>query len=128
MTKCADCRFLHYQLCQRFPKAIIIQDSERHWCGEYKAKAKPKQEELFPKNAKGCRLTEEWTLPVDLGNWALGEGLEVAEVLEIEKEFRDYWIGATGKGSVKADWGATWRNWVRRYKKQKEARIDRGGK
>ena len=29
-------------------------------------------------------------------------------------QFRDYWIAKSGKDATKADWSATWRNWVRR--------------
>jgi len=35
--------------------------------------------------------------------------------LEFEK-FRDYWIAQPGQKGVKADWDATWRNWVRKAK------------
>lgn len=28
-------------------------------------------------------------------------------------KFRDYWVAKTGKDATKADWLATWRNWVR---------------
>lgn len=29
-------------------------------------------------------------------------------------KFRDYWASQPGQKGVKADWQATWRNWVRR--------------
>jgi uncharacterized protein YdaU (DUF1376 family) len=32
----------------------------------------------------------------------------------IANEFKDYWISVAGPKGVKADWSATWRNWVRR--------------
>jgi hypothetical protein len=36
---------------------------------------------------------------------------------EIEATFRDYWIAQPGSKGRKADWEATWRNWVRNQKK-----------
>ena len=30
------------------------------------------------------------------------------------ERFRDYWTGKAGKDGRKADWPATWRNWIRR--------------
>lgn len=32
---------------------------------------------------------------------------------EVFDSFRDYWIAQPGQKAVKADWTATWRNWVR---------------
>ena len=36
---------------------------------------------------------------------------------EIEETFRDYWVAQPGQKGRKADWEATWRNWVRNQKK-----------
>jgi len=32
--------------------------------------------------------------------------------------FRDYWLSKTGKDSLKKDWDATWRNWIRNAHKR----------
>lgn len=32
--------------------------------------------------------------------------------------FRDYWLAKTGKDSMKIDWDATWRNWIRNAHKR----------
>lgn len=32
--------------------------------------------------------------------------------------FRDYWNARTGKGALKKDWDATWRNWIREAHKR----------
>lgn len=37
--------------------------------------------------------------------------------MEIEATFRDYWISQPGQKGRRADWEATWRNWVRNQKK-----------
>ena len=39
------------------------------------------------------------------------------------KRFRDYWIAAPGRGGVKLDWLATWRNWVRTERGPQPARA-----
>lgn len=36
---------------------------------------------------------------------------------EVADTFRDHWIAQPGQKGVKADWEATWRNWVRNQKK-----------
>lgn len=68
-----------------------------------------------PKASKGARLAKDWTLPEAWRTWALEARAElgVAGVdLESEK-FRDHWHAATGAKATKADWLATWRNWIR---------------
>ncbi|MHB1176097.1 MAG: replication protein [Sulfuriferula sp.] len=43
--------------------------------------------------------------------------LQVESVADV---FRDYWIAAPGVKGKKADWPATWRNWVRRQEMPKQ--------
>lgn len=61
----------------------------------------------------GSRLPTDWVPSTDLITWALenGNGIDVGR--EAEK-FRDHWAGKAGKDGRKADWPATWRNWIRR--------------
>jgi hypothetical protein len=63
-------------------------------------------------DAQGKRLPKDWALPDDWRAWALAErpGINVAE--EAAK-FADYWHGIAGAKGRKADWLATWRNWIR---------------
>jgi uncharacterized protein YdaU (DUF1376 family) len=42
----------------------------------------------------------------------------------VAAKFRDYWIAAPDRNGKKADWPATWRNWVR---SERSARTDRTG-
>lgn len=60
-------------------------------------------------------MPTEWQLPKLWGEWALAEkqGWTADDVRRCAERFRDYWIAATGRGATKADWLATWRNWVR---------------
>lgn len=34
--------------------------------------------------------------------------------VQVAHKFKDYWIAKSGKDATKADWLATWRNWIRR--------------
>ena len=65
-------------------------------------------------SASGSRLSEDWK-PTDV-DWHRAQqelGSTVArEQLQI---FRDHWRAQAGQKGRKADWHATWRNWVRRH-------------
>ena len=65
-----------------------------------------------PKSPRGTALSADWELPDDWKTWAERErpDLDAATVAE---SFRDYWTAKPGKDGRKADWQATWRNWVR---------------
>ncbi len=76
-----------------------------------KATTEPDQ----PKASRGTRLAKDWTLPEAWRTWALDARPELGATgvqLEADK-FRDHWHAATGAKASKADWLATWRNWVR---------------
>jgi hypothetical protein len=61
---------------------------------------------------RGTRLGADWR-PDDAGmSFAVERIGAGAANVELDK-FRDYWTARTGAGATKADWGATWRNWVR---------------
>lgn len=60
----------------------------------------------------GSRLPTDWTLPADWKAWALQERPEVSAEQEAAK-FADYWQAIAGAKGRKADWQATWRNWIR---------------
>ena len=40
--------------------------------------------------------------------------------------FTDFWKGKSGKDATKADWDATWRNWMRREQKTQRTREGPG--
>lgn len=58
----------------------------------------------------GTRLPDGWEPDVA---FALKEGLSALECTKEAEKFRDHWRGQSGQRGVKADWAATWRNWVR---------------
>jgi hypothetical protein len=43
------------------------------------------------------------------------------------QKFRDYWKSQPGQRGVKADWDATWRNWVRKAGEIGNGKAQRGG-
>jgi hypothetical protein len=60
----------------------------------------------------GSRLSAAWALPDDWRHWAAGERPDL-DITLVADEFRDYWAAKTGRDATKADWQATWRNWIR---------------
>ncbi len=64
------------------------------------------------KSPRGTSLPKDWELPGDWRTWAEGARPDV-DVLTVADSFRDYWVAKPGKDGRKADWLATWRNWVR---------------
>lgn len=63
---------------------------------------------------KGTRLPDDWQpSPADLA-WAQAERLPDDWVTRATESFRDYWHGVPGGKGRKADWSATWRNWLRK--------------
>lgn len=70
---------------------------------------KKKQKNSSP---SGSRLAQDWSLPADWKTWAEQERPEL-DVLTQAASFADYWHGVAGAKGRKADWLATWRNWIR---------------
>lgn len=68
------------------------------------------------KTKRGERLPESFRLPSTWGQWAMREQPTwTADHVRREAEkFADYWHAASGQQASKRNWGATWRNWVRK--------------
>ena len=80
---------------------------------EEKRREEEKTEEApSPKSPRGTALPETWTLPDDWKTWAEKERPDIDPQTAADS-FRDYWVAKPGKDGRKADWLATWRNWVR---------------
>lgn len=73
---------------------------------------------------RATRLPETWVLPLEWGQWAVKEGWPETVIRSEADKFRDYWIGKSGKDATKADWSATWRNWMRNCKAPKVVNGD----
>lgn len=70
------------------------------------------------KTSRGSRLSSEWFLPVEWGEWALGEGMDREAIRAEADKFKDYWTSRAGPNGIKLDWQATWRNWIRSWKER----------
>lgn len=70
-----------------------------------------KEEPTGSSKKRGTRIPEDW-VPDEV--FARSEGLTAAECAREADKFRDYWRGLPGQRGVKQDWGATWKNWVRK--------------
>jgi hypothetical protein len=73
-----------------------------------KADARPKT------TSTGTRLPEGWEPERSDANLHVESGHDPRWLSEQLASFRDYWAGCAGAKGRKADWEATWRNWIRR--------------
>jgi len=71
--------------------------------GKSEPKAKPK---------RATRLSSDWQPSATDISFAKSAGLSDAQISRQAERFRDYWLGA--REGLKADWPATWRNWIRK--------------
>lgn len=62
-----------------------------------------------PRTDKGSRLAADWQPSAADVAYAEERGVDWQRAAE---RFRNYWHGLAGAKGVKADWPATWRNWV----------------
>lgn len=76
----------------------------------------PKKPATSTDKAKGTRLPDGWVLPKRWGDWAIEKRPELSadEVRRQAEMFANHWHAAVGKDARKADWEATWRNWIHR--------------
>jgi uncharacterized protein YdaU (DUF1376 family) len=73
-----------------------------------------------PNKTKGTRIpfTE---CPDDWGEFCRAERPDL-DPIKVWASFYDYWIATSGAKGVKADWFATWRNWVRKERQTTTAK------
>jgi hypothetical protein len=62
---------------------------------------------------RGTRLDERW-VPEDALIAQMRDECPGVDLRAEHRVFVDYWIAQPGQKGVKADWDATWRNWMRR--------------
>jgi len=67
--------------------------------------------------ASGSRLPDDWVIPMEWQEWAEKERPDLL-IGTVVCQFHDYWLAKPGKDGRKADWQATWRNWVRNQRIQ----------
>ena len=61
----------------------------------------------------GSRLPNDWIAPQEFIDFCNTERPDL-DANQIAVQFHDYWIGVAGSMGAKANWLATWRNWVRK--------------
>ena len=71
-----------------------------------------KKEEKRAREPSGSRLPLDWVMPDEWAAWAKEARPDLDPIIT-SCRFADYWHGKPGKDGRKADWLATWRNWVR---------------
>jgi hypothetical protein len=99
---------------------------------EHEQEQDHKQEQELDRNASaekssapkqsGKALPKDWVLPKAWGEWALSErpDLTADDVRKISESFKDHWLSTANQAkSKRADWEATWRNWIRRQEVSK---------
>jgi len=86
-------------------------------------KRREEVKEKGEKEKRASRLSLD-CIPSEWIAWTKGYNRTVDHQREFQK-FSDYWLGAPGQKGVKADWFATWRNWIRRdYEEVKQRAAD----
>jgi uncharacterized protein YdaU (DUF1376 family) len=68
---------------------------------------------------RGTRLPADWKPNDELVAWSKAERSDL-DLRKVFAEFKDYWVSVPGVKGVKLDWDATWRNWVRSQKAEKQ--------
>ena len=63
---------------------------------------------------RATRIPDGFAVTDPMRQWAAANGAAQLDLEAITDEFVDYWRGVVGAKGVKADWMATWRNWIRR--------------
>ena len=66
------------------------------------------------KTKRGSRLPDDWQPARTDANLGAEHGHPDPWLSDQLARFRDYWAAVAGAKGVKADWDATWRNWIRR--------------
>lgn len=69
---------------------------------------------------RGARLPANWKPDAELAEWSKTERPDL-DLRKVFAEFTDYWNSVAGGKGVKLDWDATWRNWVRSQKVEKQS-------
>jgi len=63
---------------------------------------------------RATRLPDDWVMPEEWKQWALGIGLHPREVVREAISFKNYWSNCAGAKGMKLKWDLTWQTWCRR--------------
>jgi hypothetical protein len=78
------------------------------------------EKEERQKSNRGSRLPVDFVLPEDWIAFCQQERKDL-NPQKVFAEFKDYWTALPAGKGTKADWTATWRNWVRRQSAPKQS-------
>lgn len=122
------CNYEKHQRSENEANTTLTQDQHKPNTQKKQGNKVTKEDTNVSSSAKrGNRLSQDWFLPKEWGEWAIGEGWP-AEVIRTESEkFKDYWHSVAGSKGVKLDWFATWRNWMRNNPKTQSLKAINGG-
>ncbi|WP_287337471.1 DUF1376 domain-containing protein [Mesorhizobium sp.] len=80
----------------------------------YQPPTEEKEEPNGSSKKRGSRISPDWKLSAEWSEWAVSNGLSASDADREAQKFHDWYISAAGARGVRADWQATWRNWVRK--------------
>lgn len=101
---------------QSVTNSLAVRDLEKEKEKEKNTSSLRSEVESAPPQ-RGSRLPADWQLPDDWATWAKQARPDLSPA-ETAQRFADYWHAVPGAKGRKADWLATWRNWVRNEKAQ----------
>lgn len=77
------------------------------------------------KSTRGTRLPANW-MPSDPVIQTMKAECPQVDLAAEHRKFCDYWKAATGRNASKADWDATWRNWIRNARPSAQTGVPMG--
>lgn len=92
----------------------------------YQLPTEEKEELNSSSKKRGSRISQDWKLPPEWAAWATENGLSHADAEREASKFHDWYISTPAAKGVKADWLATWRNWVRKAVQDRAGRKGNG--
>lgn len=90
---------------ETFDKVLDIFERARE------SKPKKKAAAAADRAQRGTRLPENWQLPAEWREYAIGVGLHALEVNREAVKFKAHWLNAAGDKGLKLRWDQTWRTW-----------------
>lgn len=111
------CNYEEYQAPQTAPNQASTKEQPKN--NQLKKQGNKVTIEAKASRARGTRLPDDWFLPVEYGQWAVEQGWPESVVRCEAEKFKDHWHGVAGAHGRKANWLATWRNWMRNSKSPK---------
>lgn len=110
-------------------RRIVVEASPPEGEGEGEGKGKGKDQERGPHiekqklAARKMKIPNPFLLTAEMRAWA-AESVPGVELKTETEKFVDYW---RGEAKTKADWPATWRNWMRKAQQDHNRPGPRGG-